>query len=291
MNKIKDIIPNEKINKVERIDNLLIVETDDNKYCIKENNDIDIINLYKYLTSKDFNNYLDLEIINNYQISKYIKQNKLEDSEKLTVLVYLISMLHTKTTYYESINLDEIKKIYEQLTDHIFEIKKYYEDLVDKNDILLYPPPSMFLLITNLSTILKSLDKSKYYLDKWYEIIKDKKRIRKVTNHNNLKISNLLTGDNYYLINWDKSIKDSPIYDIESLFKNNYEIIDMVDIYNLYISKYQLFEEEVYFLMSRLLLIDKLKIRNNELQNTVYVNQKINYLEKINEFLKNSMKY
>lgn len=290
MNKIKDIIKNERINKVERIDNLLVVETESNKYCIKEKSGKGVQNLFKYLSSKDFNNYLNIEINNNYQISRYINQNIIEDSEKLTILVYLISMLHTKTTYYENINLDEIKKIYEELTDHIFEVKKHYEDLVDKNDILLYPPPSMFWLMNNISIILKSLDMSKFYLDKWYEIIKDKQRIRKVTIHNNLKLSNLLTGDNYYLINWDKSIKASPIYDIESLFKNNYEIIDMVDIYNLYISKYQLFDEEVYLLMSRLLLINELELGDNEFQNTIAVNQKIYYLEKINEFLKNSMK-
>lgn len=290
MNKIKDIIKNERIKKVERIDNLLVVETESNKYCIKEKNGKGVQNLFKYLSSKDFNNYLNIEINNNYQISRYINQNIIEDSEKLTILVYLISMLHTKTTYYENINLDEIKKIYEELTDHIFEVKKHYEDLVDKNDILLYPPPSMFWLMNNISIILKSLDMSKFYLDKWYEIIKDKQRIRKVTIHNNLKLSNLLTGDNYYLINWDKSIKASPIYDIESLFKNNYEIIDMVDIYNLYISKYQLFDEEVYLLMSRLLLINELELGDNEFQNTIAVNQKIYYLEKINEFLKNSMK-
>lgn len=290
MNKIKDIIKDERIKKVERIDNLLVVETENNKYCIKEKNGKGVQNLFKYLSSKDFNNYLNIEINNNYQISRYINQNIIEDSEKLTILVYLISMLHTKTTYYENINLDEIKKIYEELTDHIFEVKKHYEDLVDKNDILLYPPPSMFWLMNNISIILKSLDMSKFYLDKWYEIIKDKQRIRKVTIHNNLKLSNLLTGDNYYLINWDKSIKASPIYDIESLFKNNYEIIDMVDIYNLYISKYQLFDEEVYLLMSRLLLINELELGDNEFQNTIAVNQKIYYLEKINEFLKNSMK-
>ena len=290
MNKIKDIIKNERIKKVERIDNLLVVETESNKYCIKEKNGKGVQNLFKYLSSKDFNNYLNIEINNNYQISRFINQNIVEDNEKLTILVYLISMLHTKTTYYENINLDEIKKIYEELTDHIFEVKKHYEDLVDKNDILLYPPPSMFWLMNNISIILKSLDMSKFYLDKWYEIIKDKQRIRKVTIHNNLKLSNLLTGDNYYLINWDKSIKASPIYDIESLFKNNYEIIDMVDIYNLYISKYQLFDEEVYLLMSRLLLINELELGDNEFQNTIAVNQKIYYLEKINEFLKNSMK-
>lgn len=289
MNKYKDLIK-ESIKKIERIDNLTVIETDNNKYCIKENSNKEIINIFKYLSSKDFNNYLDLELKDRYQISKYITQNKLEDNEKITILVHLISMLHSKTTYYENISIDDIKKTYEELTDKIIDTKKYYEELVNKNDELLYPPPSMFLLMNNLTLILTSLDKSKYYLDKWYKIIKDRKRVRKVTNHNNLKLSNLLTGDNYYLINWDKSIKDSPIYDLESLFKENFDVIDMVDTYNLYTSKYQLLEEEKYLLTARLLLIDKIILDKDEFQNTIKMNKRIVYLDKINNFLKDNMK-
>ena len=148
----------------------------------------------------------------------------------------------------------------------------------------------MFLLIRNISLILISLDKSKYYLDKWYELIKNKNSIRKVINHNYLKVSNLLTGDNSYLINWYKSIKDSPIYDIESLFKENFKIIDMVDIFDIYRSKYQLLEEEIYLLATRLLLIDKLNPIKSDYINTIEVRKKIDYLSKANSFLKHYMK-
>ena len=287
MNKL---FKDERIRKIEKIDNLTIIATENNIYCVKKNKNKNIIELFNYLKAKDFNNYLNIKLIDDYEISNYIKQVNGNDNEKLTELAYILAMLHAKTTYYSIFSIDEIKGKYEKLTDQIIDTKAYYEKLFDDNVILNYPHPSMFLLIRNISLILISLDKSKYYLDKWYELIKNKNSIRKVINHNYLKVSNLLTGDNSYLINWYKSIKDSPIYDIESLFKENFKIIDMVDIFDIYRSKYQLLEEEIYLLATRLLLIDKLNPIKSDYINTVEVRKKIDYLSKVNSFLKHYMK-
>ena len=287
MNKL---FKDERIRKIEKIDNLTIIATENNIYCVKKNKNKNIIELFNYLKAKDFNNYLNIKLIDDYEISNYIKQVNVNDNEKLTELAYILAMLHAKTTYYSIFSIDEIKGKYEKLTDQIIDTKAYYEKLFDDNVILNYPHPSMFLLIRNISLILISLDKSKYYLDKWYELIKNKNSIRKVINHNYLKVSNLLTGDNSYLINWYKSIKDSPIYDIESLFKENFKIIDMVDIFDIYRSKYQLLEEEIYLLATRLLLIDKLNPIKSDYINTIEVRKKIDYLSKVNSFLKHYMK-
>ncbi|MBR4672729.1 MAG: hypothetical protein IKO78_06010 [Bacilli bacterium] len=287
MNKL---FKDERIRKIEKIDNLTIIATENNTYCVKKNKNKNIIELFNYLKAKDFNNYLNIKLIDDYEISNYIKQVNGNDNEKLTELAYILAMLHAKTTYYSIFSIDEIKGKYEKLTDQIIDTKAYYEKLFDDNVILNYPHPSMFLLIRNISLILISLDKSKNYLDKWYELIKNKNSIRKVINHNYLKVSNLLTGDNSYLINWYKSIKDSPIYDIESLFKENFKIIDMVDIFDIYRSKYQLLEEEIYLLATRLLLIDKLNPIKSDYINTIEVRKKIDYLSKVNSFLKHYMK-
>ena len=284
------LFKNKGIRKIEKIDNLTIVDTENNKYCVKKNKNTNIIELFNYLKAKDFNNFLNIKLIDGYEISNYIKQVNDNDNEKLTELAYILALLHNKTTYYSNISLDEIKDKYEKLTDQIIDTKQYYEKLFDTNVILDYPHPSMFLLIRNISLILISLDKSKYYLDKWYEVIKNKNSVRKVVNHNYLKASNLLTGDNSYLINWYKSIKDSPVYDIESLFKENYKILDMIDIFNIYKSKYSLLEEEMYLLATRLLLIDKLNLAKNDFVNTIEVRGKIDYLNKVNIFLKHYMK-
>lgn len=281
---------NEKIKKIEKIDNLTIISTEDSKYCIKKNKNKSVIDLFKYLRTKDFLNFVDINLIDDYEITNYVEKIEKSSNEILTELTYVLIMLHSKTTFYSNITLDEIKDQYEKLTDKIIETKKYYEDLFDSNVTLLFPHPSMFLLIRNISLILISLDKSKYYLDKWYEIIKDKNRIRKVVNHNYLKASNFLSCDNPYLINWYKYKKDSPVYDIESLFKENYQEIDMIDIFNIYISKYPLLDEELFLLATKLLLIDKVNIIENDYTNTIEIRKKIDYLNKINNFLKNYMK-
>ncbi len=273
-------------NKIEKIDNLTIIN---GRSCIKKGNK-DTIDILNYLKSKDFNNYIDTKYEKGNLIRQYIEEIKISDEDKISELMYIISLLHNKTTFYKNMSLDEIKEYYETETDKIIENKMFYEKLCEKNDSNLFMPPSMNLLVDKISLFLISFDTSKYYLDKWYSIIKDKKRKRVVMNHNNLKISNFIVGEYPYLINWDNSIIDSPVIDIVSLFKNNYKIIDMEDLSNLYNSKYQLLEEEKYLLYSKLFKVEKLELSNNEILNTRNVYNKVLYLERITEFLKNNMK-
>ncbi len=275
------------MTKIKKIDNLKILYKDNNKICIKKSNR-NINKLEKYFISKDFSNYIPTKIINGYEIRNFIDEVPISNEDKITELIYLICILHTKTTHYKNIELDKIKTFYEKETNEIIELKKYYELLFD-NCIYQFLPPSLYFLIENMSLIINSLDKSKIYLDKWYEIVKDKKRKRVVLNHNNLKISNIIIGNKPYLINWNKAVVDYPIYDLLSLFKNNYEFIDMIDIYNIYLSKYGLLKEEKMLLYSSLLKIQKVSFEDNEIENTKKATEIINYLKSINNFLNNNI--
>lgn len=277
-------------NKITKIDNLTIIEDNNKKYCIKKNRNKNIINILEYLKSKDFNNIIPTKIINGFEIRDYIPNIKIDNEDKLNELVYLLTILHTKTTHYKNISLDEIKKIYEEKTDSIIDTKNYYDKLLEENDEYLFLAPSIYLLERNISLILKSCDTSKMFLDKWYDIIKNKKTKRVVYNHNNLKLSNLIINKYPYLINWDNLIIDYPTYDLESLFKNNYKYMDMIDLFIIYNSKYQLLEEELYFLFASLLEIEKIYFTNDEPLNTELLYEKIKYLQKINEFLNEYMK-
>lgn len=274
---------------IKRIDNLEIIEINNKKIC-KKKNCSNIISKYKYLNSKDFHNYIDTKIVDGYEIRDYIEEINISKEDKLNELIYTLIMLHTKTTHFKSISLNDIKIFYEKITDEIGELKIYYNKLFDDNVIYLYLKPSISLLINKISIILIALDNSKYFLDKWYEIMKTKQRKRVVMNHNNLKLSNFIVGDKTYLINFDKSLIDYSIYDLVSLFKNNYESIDMKDIFDLYISKYNLFIEERYLLFSLLLKIDKIDFIDNDVINTRKVNNLIYYLDRISEFLEYCMK-
>ncbi len=276
------------MNKIEIIGNLKIITKDNQSICIKKNCDCKLIEKYKYLKAKDFQNIIETKIENGYEIRNYIEEVNISKEDKLNELMYIVAMLHVKTTHYKNISIEKIKDFYEKSTSEIISIKKYYEKIFDDNVSYLYLKPSIFLLMKNISLILISLDYSKIYLDNWYKLVKDKRRKRVVLNHNNLKLSNFIAGDRKYLINWDNSLIDYPIYDIISLFKNNFYDLDMKDMYDIYNSKYKLLDEEKYLLYSNLLMINKLNLSKDEFLNTKLTKDKINYLIKINEFLKDS---
>lgn len=277
------------MNNIKYIDNLQIIDIGNKKIC-KKKIKTDIISKYNYLKSKDFHNYIYTIIENGYEIRDYIEEVDITKEDKLRELIYVISMLHNKTTHYKNYSLNEIKTFYENTTDEIIEIKKYYNDIVENNDIYLFLKPSINYLIKKISTILIALDNSKYFLDKWYLITKEKLRKRVVMNHNNLKMSNFIVGVNSYLINYDNSIIDYPVYDLVSLFKSNYKDIDMYDLFNEYLCKYSLFSEEKFLLYSLLLKIEKVKFKENEIINTRNITNIINYIDCVSFFLENCMK-
>ena len=66
--------------------------------------------------------------------------------------------------------------------------------------------------------------------------------------------------------------------------------MDMIDLFIIYNSKYQLLEEELYFLFASLLEIEKIYFTNDEPLNTELLYEKIKYLQKINELLNEYMK-
>ncbi len=272
------------MNSIIKKDNLKIIINGNNKKCIKrvEKN---IFDKYKYLKSKNFLNIMDYQYVNGYEIRDYLEDISLNKEEKISELLYLVTMLHIKTTHYKSLTISDIKKFYESETDEIFEIKNYYNKICEEYDLFMIMPPSVNLLIDNISLIFNSLDKSKMFLDKWYDVMKLKKRKRVVFNHNNLKDSNIIVNNNSYLINWNKSKIDSPIYDLLSLFKNNIKEIDLIDMFNIYESKYKLTIEEINLLFCKLLKIDKLLFNKKDIINTREVYYVLYYLNKINNFL------
>ena len=98
--------------------------------------------LYSYLSSRNFNNYLEpIEETSKTETYRYIEDN-ISKEDKAIDLIYLITNLHTKTTTYESISQDEIKEIYEDTKDQIYRLKDYYYSLQDKIEMNLYFSPS-----------------------------------------------------------------------------------------------------------------------------------------------------
>lgn len=256
-----------------------------NKYVIKLNtNNYDI---YRYLISKDFlyfpKNFNNIN--DNYDMFLYIDNIKVNNSELINDYIKIISILHFKTSYKREIDLDEIKEKYENLNKKILSLKNYYQELNDKIDHEIFFSPSEYLLIRNISLIYSILDNLIILLDKLYKKIKGEKSFRISLLHNNVSLSHLIIGDNKYLISWDKSYFDNPIYEIESIYRKYYKIIELNDLIEIYELNNRLTMEEKCLLLVNLSIPKRIELTNNTYSDTKIINNEINYLKKVYELL------
>ena len=274
-----------KISKYEIIGNVSIIYTEKGIYCLKKQKRMDIKEVHSYIKSKNYINILDLDVIDGFEVTPFIKDYKTPLEDRLSTLVYLVSLLHTKTTFYKKISLDEIKEIYESKTEKILYTKEYYESLCYKKDLDNMLSPSDYLFIRNISIVLLSLNRSKSFLDKWYKCFKDKTSKRCVLNHNNLDTSHILINDIPFLINFNDSVFDSPIIDLESIIRNNYKNIDISSMFNSYISRYSLNNCELYLFYSNILMPFTLNDEKLEIERCKNVYEFYNYLDAVNKFI------
>ena len=224
------------INELEKKGRVVIVGTSDKRYVVKQKNESNS-NLFPYLYSRSFNYFPHLyntDNLDKYDIFDYVNDISMSDQEKGQDIIYLVGLLHSKTTFYQKIDVEDYKIVYEDLKNKILNLKNYYESLNNKIDDEIYMSPSQYLLVRSISKIYASLNYSNYELDNWYDIVKNKDSKRVVTLHNNLRLDHLI---NNHLISWNKSIIDSPIYDIYHFYKNEYKNLDFSELLKLYEKK------------------------------------------------------
>ena len=151
----------------------------------------------------------------------------------------------------------------------------------------IYMSPANYLIARNISIIYKNLVYAKDSIDKWYKIIEDKRRIRVVTIHNNLLLEHYLKDeDKSYLISWDKSRRDMPIYDLVSLYKNNYLDFEFTSLLKIYLSKYPLTKEEMLLFLTLIAIPSKIKYEETEYKNVLNIRRIIDYIYKTDNILK-----
>ena len=273
------------LKKITKKNNAYIIETDSDKYVIKEN-ETNLDSVYKYLNARGFNYFPNYRIIDNYMVYNYIEPIHEENSQKLEDLVYLISLLHLKTTRFNEVDLDDYKKIYENIDNKLTDLHDYYSNLNDQIDSEIYMSPSHYLLIRNISKIYEALIFSKNELDNWYELVKEEEKQRKVLIHNNLDIDHLLKSKNSYLISFSKSKIDFPVYDLCNLFNKYYREISFSNLFNIYKQKYPLNKSELSLLFIYISIPDKVIFKKNEYQNTIKVKDMLTKLSKSDKFIK-----
>ena len=266
------------IKKITIKGKVIIITTDNKSYVIKKNNH-HLDDIFKYLKSRSFT-YIPKIInqTNNYNFYEYINDIRIPKEEKAIDIFKITANLHNKTTFYKDIDENYYKEIYEDTINEIDYLENYYNDLAEifeKEELM---SPSHYLLIRNITKIFISLNYAKYSIEKWYKIINDKKRIRVVNIHNNLTLDHYLISDKPYLISWEKSKRDIPIYDILKMYKKYYSELDFLDLLKNYETSYPWLIEEKKLFFSLISLPPKIEFNNTEYKMCKNIRELYNYL-------------
>lgn len=266
-------------NNIKKINNSYIISNDNYKYVVKEKKS-DLDKKFNYLLSRSFNQFPKKFTFDKYDIYNYIEDKNISDEERLYEITNLISLLHTKTTRYRNTCLDDYKIIYEKILKKLDYLNNYYSSLNDLIDNEIYMAPSHYLLALNISKIYSALIFCRSELDNWYELIKNSTRQRVAFIHNNLDLDHLLYDDGPYLISWDKSKVDLPIYDLVHLYERYYKKTDFEILFNIYQKKYPLNKEELKLFFIMISIPKKIEFLNDESQNIKNVRDLIESLNK-----------
>lgn len=231
-----------KVNKYTMKGKAMIVDTPLGQFVLKMGNNNKI---YKYLASRNFEYFPKLiDSDEEETIYEYIEDINYDDSQRAFDIIHVIALLHSKTTYYKEVDYDEYKTIYEETINKIDYIYNYYLDIINVIESKIYMSPSEYLIARNISKIFSCIYFCKNEMESWYELVKTKKRKRVVTLHNNLKLDNLIKNKQTFLISWDKSKIDMPIYDIVN-FYNRYALdFDFKGLLSEYERIFPLLEDE-----------------------------------------------
>ena len=263
-----------------------IINTKNGKYVIKnknrDNNDI-----LKYLLSRNFDYFPKIlsDKDDDYELIEYIEDIDMPEEQKMMDMIDLIALLHSKTTYYKEVDVDDFDKIYDDINNNIAYLYNYYNDIMTIIENKIIYSPSEYLLARNISIIFDTLTFESNLLNKWQELVKDKRKQRYVVIHNNLDIDHFLKDQNNYLISWDKSRIDLPIYDLYKLYKKNNLNYDFETLLKRYERVYPLLEEEKVLFHILILLPDKIEFNNNEFEMCQKISDTIDNLYKTKDYV------
>ena len=157
---------------------------------------------------------------------------------------------------------------------------------MDNIDNEIFMSPANYLIARNITLIYKSLNYAKENISKWYKLIDNNRKVRVVLLHNNLTLDHYLKNDKPYLISWDKSTIDMPIFDLVSLYKNNYLDFEFTDLLKIYLSKYPLTKEEMILFLTIISIPSKIALSSSEYKTVLEVRKLLDYIYKTNELRK-----
>lgn len=264
MTKISEVLKENNLTatRYEKKGKVTILDTDKGKYVYKEGN-IDN-KILSYLKSRNFDYMPDIIQNNGYYLTKYTKNLDIPDEQKIIDLIKLTSLLHSKTTHYKQIDLDDYEEIYDQLDNNLKYLYSYYTDLITLIESKVFQSPSEQLIARNISKIYNIISENKKKLDKWHDSIKEKRKVRNVVLHGNLKLDHFIRNEKSYLISWDKSKIGMPVFDIYKLYQNHALDFDFAPLLKIYENNYPLAKDEKELLHILINMPDIINLKGSE---------------------------
>ena len=266
------------VKKITIKHNVMIIDTGNRKMVIKKKNK-NLKDLFKYLKSRDFTYYPSIIFdYYNYYVYDYIDGVDLPKEEKAIDIVKLLAILHSRTTFYKDVDDNYCKEIYENVINRVEYLYNYYDDCANIIESEEYMSPSNYLFIRNISMLFQILNYCKVNILKWYNLLKDKKRIRIVNLHNNVDLEHYLLSNKPYFISWDSSKKEMPIYDIIKFYKKYFMELDFSELLRIYEASYPLLEEEKILLFCLISIPSRLEFNDNEYNMCLKVSKFYDYI-------------
>ena len=260
--------------------NIVIADTNKGKVVIKKNKNKDYI--FNYLNSRNFDYYPEIIEKDNYIVSKYIEDIDIPKEQKILDLIDLVSLMHSKTTHYKNISEDDYKKIYEDLHNNFEYLYEYYSDLISLIEEKVFMSPSEYLLARNINAIFKSIEIGRTYVEDWLKEIDGMTKIRMSVVHNNLDLSHYIKNNYDYLISWDKSKIDIPIFDLYNLYNNHFNDFDFFELLKRYERVYPLKKYEIKLLFILITMPSKIEFNDTEYNMCIKIGKEIDKLYKSN---------
>lgn len=240
------------------------VDTDRGSYAMKEM-EHDQEEIWNYLRSRNFLYYPEIiRYENRILVTKLEQDIAMPKEQKAEDLIDLMALLHQKTTHYKEVDISDYKELYEDISNNIFYLKTYYDDMMTIIESHIIMSPSEYLLARNITLVYSALNFSKETLEKWYEMIKDKRKQRMVVLHNHLELSHFIRNQNAYLTSWDKAKFGIPIFDFYKFYKKHCLEFEFDELFKRYERSYPLLEEERLLLFILLALPSKIEWNDSE---------------------------
>ena len=282
MKEINELLKKNDIraNSYTKDGNVIIADTNIGKVVLKRNKNKDYI--YKYLKDRNFNYFPEILDEDNYIVSRYISDTDIPKEQKIINLIDLVSLMHSKTTHFKNDVEDEYKKIYEDLSNNYEYLYEYYNDLITLIDEKVFMSPSEYLLARNINAVFSSINIGKRYIEEWQEEINGLKKMRMTVVHNNLKLDHYIRNDRDYLISWDKSKIDIPIFDLYNLYNNHFDDFDFTELLKRYEHDYPLkkYELDLFFILIN--MPSKIEFNDTEFNMCIKISKEIDKLYRSN---------